>query len=257
MGEHRGDLPYIGNNDLSETVLPACYIQRMSMRSVWGVAIGALIAASIPTGANAAAVSAIQTANGPVFGWTSSPFFAALNQSAAVGWSFQVLSSDLNVVSVGVFDDQNGLADAHELGIWDSSHALLLDVTVPAGTAGTLINSYRYTDVSPITLTAGGTYFIAAFYPGKATTSAAQDHLLINSNQTYSGVQFVNSVQTFLGVGIPFGFPSQNAGVNQGVFGPNFRFDVAAAAPEPASSSLAGVAIILLGSMLRRSSRRR
>ncbi len=224
----------------------------MTLRVPRATAVVALLLASIP-GARAAAVSAIQTDNAPVFSWfASTDTFALSGQSAAVGWSFQVLGSDLDVVSVGVFDNQNGLMDAHELGIWDSSDTLLVDVTVPAGTSGTLIDGYRYIDIGPITLTAGDTYFIAAFYPAKFSTSAPQDHVLANSSQTYDGVEFLNSVQTLLGPGIPFGFPNQNAGVNQGVFGPNFQFTTITATPEPSTVCAAGAAMLLLAGMLRR-----
>jgi hypothetical protein len=216
-------------------------------------AVVALLLASIP-GARAAAVSAIQTDNGPVFSWFApTDTFALSGQSAAVGWSFQVLGSDLDVASVGVFDDQNGLQDAHEVGIWDSSQTLLVDVTAPAGTSGTLIDGYRYIDISPITLTAGDTYFIAAFYPAKFSTTAPQDHVLANSSQTYDGVEFLNSVQTLQGTGIPFGFPNQNAAVNEGVFGPNFQFTTAVTAtPEPSTVCAAGAAMLLLAGVLRR-----
>ena len=66
--------------------------------------------------------------------------------SGTWGYSFTVGDQGLSVSSLGLYDykgDQHGgLSAAHPVGIWDPVGSLLVSVTVPAGTSGTLEASY-------------------------------------------------------------------------------------------------------------------
>ena len=84
-----------------------------------------------------------------------------------IGNEFTVDGSDIQVNSLGVWDQaDDGLAESHEVGLWDSLGALVVSATVPSGTAGALEDSYRYVNLgSSVTLLAGQSYRIAALYP--------------------------------------------------------------------------------------------
>ena len=83
-----------------------------------------------------------------------------------LGWEFAA-DMPITVTSLGVWDDGNdGLRDAHAVGIWTSnaSQTLLVSTTVPSGTSAPSDAGYRYVDLTqPITL-AAGSYVIGAFF---------------------------------------------------------------------------------------------
>ena len=93
------------------------------------------------------------------------------------------------VTSLGYYDFQaNGLAEAHPVGIFSSTGTLLASATVPAGTAGTLLESFRYVPISALTLPAG-TYTIGGF------TSSTLDVIAIAATtiNTIPGVTYLGS----------------------------------------------------------------
>ncbi len=192
-----------------------------------------------------AEISAVQTSNGSPAKWAGG--FATLNTSATVGWSFQIQGSDLNVDALGIFANAgSALADSHQIGLWTSAGVLVAEATIPSDTASTLVGDYRFVSITPVTLTAGDDYVIGAFYPAKASVDTPQEYVIANSGQTYSGVTFLNSLQSPLGPSGSFEFPTVNSGVNQGTFGPNFEFSEAdATVPEPATAVLLGSALLL------------
>jgi cysteine-rich repeat protein len=86
------------------------------------------------------------------------------------GWQFQTTTS-VTVSALGVYDSSNGpgpvttgdgLNFAIPVGLYDSACAQLASVTVPAGTTATLIADYRYVGITPLVLSAGQTYRVAA-----------------------------------------------------------------------------------------------
>jgi cysteine-rich repeat protein len=86
------------------------------------------------------------------------------------GWQFQTTAS-VTVSALGVYDSSdgdgpvmpgNGLNFAIPVGLYDSGCTQLASVTVPAGTAATLISDYRYVGIAPLVLAAGQTYRVAA-----------------------------------------------------------------------------------------------
>lgn len=85
------------------------------------------------------------------------------------GYRFSV--STTTIGSLGIFDyGKNGLSQSHEVGLWNSSGTLLDSVTVPAGTAGTLVESqntvdgWRFSTLSSPVELAAGDYVLGAFY---------------------------------------------------------------------------------------------
>ncbi len=174
----------------------------------------------------AATVPAVQTANADSIDWRR---FIGADQSASIGWSFSVGNKDVELDALGIYDDgMDGMVDAHAVGIWTNGGTLLAQTTVPSGTAGTLVGSYRYTALpTPITLTAGQTYVIGTYFgpvAGACSGSACGDIFLYNGPETYDPrITFLQSRQTrsIAGTGI-LAFPNLDAGVAEAFFGPNF-----------------------------------
>jgi hypothetical protein len=187
--------------------------------------------------ANASSVAAVQTTDGTAFTWRN---IIGANQSATIGWSFQVGAQNLELDALGMFD---------------SGGTLLSQVTVPAGITATLVGGYRYESVTPITLTAGSMYFIGAYFGPVIDRcgTACGDASLVFGSETYApGITFLLSNQTraIIGAG-PLNFPGLDAEIPEGFFGPNFLIGMPDATPTPEPASLAcaslGVATLLIG----------
>lgn len=84
------------------------------------------------------------------------------NSAGTVGWEFTA-NADLYVTALGYFNyySNTGLVEDHDVGIYNSTGALLDSATVNAGTGERLDGDFRYTDVSSFELLAGNTYIIA------------------------------------------------------------------------------------------------
>jgi len=139
------------------------------------------------------------------------------------GWEFS-LSSAVVITNLGIFAalPATGLGEAHAIGVWDSSGNLLVSGTVPAGTAGTLLNSFFYVPV-PNTFLPPGTYIIAAEYD-MTNTDFMYANLAAASFSTASPVTFMQNEAGGNGVNVlthpTFSYPPQE----DGWFGPNFQF---------------------------------
>lgn len=74
------------------------------------------------------------------------------------GWDFfnnspYGSSNYMAVTQLGVFDQGgDGLANAHEIGIWAANGTLLASTTIPAGTVAPLVDGYRYMPITPVLL---------------------------------------------------------------------------------------------------------
>lgn len=191
--------------------------------SVW-FAVLFVVAGLFSLGARAAVTPAIQTSNLPTevtFGG-----FAGAISSATIGWSFTVGARPITVSQLGIYDSGgNGLAESHEVGLWTGDgSSLLRSTTIPASTSATLSGAYRYVPITPVTLNAGQTYVIGAFY-----SVQSGDNIITYSSQSYAPqLSFTQSRQSVLSPGQTFGFPNLDAWLAQGVFGPNFMLDCAA-----------------------------
>lgn len=88
-----------------------------------------------------------------------------LNSDFSIGWRFQV-NTNIAITSLGVYDENSdGLNSSHPVGLYNDAGILLASVTVPSGTAGTLVNNFRYANLgSTLYLTSGQIYRVAALH---------------------------------------------------------------------------------------------
>ncbi|OJW22004.1 MAG: hypothetical protein BGO49_14565 [Planctomycetales bacterium 71-10] len=162
------------------------------------------------------------------------------NSSTTLGWTFTAESA-VRVAALGYFDEAgDGLAEAHEVGIFDAGGTLLVSATVPSGAGGSLADGFRYVAIAPFVLSAG-TYTI-----GGAIGAAASDPVAYN----VSGLASASPITIPTGAGryteagayTSLSFPDlvyPPQAPYDGYFGPNFQFT---AVPEPS-----GLALLALG----------
>jgi hypothetical protein len=142
----------------------------------------------------ASATAAVETPNGTSLTWRG---IIGADRSAATGWSFLAGSQDLEVDALGIFDqDGDGLEDAHPTGIWTSGGTLLAQVTVSPGTGGNLVASYRYASLAPLTLAAGQTYVLGAYFGPVVDRcgSACGDAQLVFGTETFAPRHHIRAV---------------------------------------------------------------
>lgn len=187
----------------SSKVLP-----RFSLRLAPSLFVAALIAfCPLATRANMIALS-----------FTGGGLVAA-GADQTFGWAF-TLTSPVLLTDLGVFDFPDrfppGLAESHLVTVWTTTGIQVAQGTVPSGTSGTLVDSFRYSSIAPVLLAAGD-YTIGAFYisgsrdfvPYLATTVTTA------AGATYDGSRFGN------GNAFPQGDPANHP---NSYFGPNFQF---------------------------------
>lgn len=183
------------------------------------------------------------TASAGTIAFTGGGLFTLSDSRAfTTGWGFS--TSGLTVTALGYFDDgQDGLLNAHDVGIFAADGTLLVSATVPQGVAGTLNADWRFVEITPFTLDAGS-YVIGGFSNGYdpivvAGAASASPEITLGSLSWY----------TFGG---SLSFPTSTGNV---YLNPNFEFDrvvtPATATPEPSTFAL-GVAIGLVALRLRR-----
>jgi hypothetical protein len=170
-----------------------------------------------------------------------------INSQETAGWNFTVSGGSISVTDLGVFDSgQTGLDYSHQVGIWNSSGQLLVSGTVPAGTAGTLVNQFYYVSVTT-TVLGPGTYDIGANYtqyPGST------DNYLANASgfNTATGIKFNMAEYSADNSGGLLTDPNSISAsfFTNGVFGPNFEFSAATttAVPEPCTMLLLGSGLV-------------
>src|SRR5215472_7013304 len=85
------------------------------------------------------------------------------NPPFTLGWEFTVTGT-IQVNDLAFYDNgEDGLADSHQLGLWNSTGTLLASGTVLAGTASPLVNQWREVAVSPVQL-GPGNYFVGGLF---------------------------------------------------------------------------------------------
>ena len=151
------------------------------------------------------------------------------------GWQFTT-NADISVTALGFFDDaQNGLTEAHDVGIFSAAGTLLASATVPSGVAAPLVNQFRYVAIAPLLLTSGQTFRIGAVYnSGADLLVITATGLAVDPAITKSPLRFVINSATLAD-------PTQTSAGN-GSFGPNFDF-VLAATGAPEINGLSSVAL--------------
>lgn len=176
---------------------------------------------------------------------TEDPTWVINNSDWMLGYSF-VVNSPITVVSLGIWDFQSdGLAAPHDVGFWNSSGTLLASATVPAGSAGMLNSGFRFAPISPLVLTVGATYFVAAEVTVAAGDTWTVDPLVFNvaPEITYDSRRYQGYVGTLL-------FPNLVGSNSIGYFGGNFEF-VPSAVPEPGTFTLLALGGLALAGFRR------
>jgi hypothetical protein len=163
------------------------------------------------------------------------------------------------VTALGVYDfgaaGGGEWATDHEVGLWTDSGTLLDEVTVTSSDPESQDsggNEIRWVTLStPLDLSAGLTYDIAAYYP---TSSRYMDPvgILDNSVTTDSAITYGQS----LGAedDEAFTFPETPGEYSPSYFGPNFQIE---SAPEPSMLALFGISIITLLGLQRQRAQRK
>ncbi len=164
--------------------------------------------------------------------------------TATFGYAFNITAA-VTVTHLSVWDSNiNGLAQSHEVGIWNSGGGLLASAIVGSGTSATLLGEFRLVDIPDFVLPVGTDYTVGAFM------SVQGDDIAMNwtSSATAPGVTFLQGrFGTANGPNGPIDMLSRPtdtfAGVTNGLVGGSFV--VAAVnnvnAPEPGSLALLGV----------------
>lgn len=207
-------------------------------------AAAALLAAASTASPSAAAIISIPPGTPALtFGATGTDGAS----SATRGWSF-TLGNEINVTALGFYDSgSNGLAETHQVGIWDTAGTLLV-----SGTVGNdvLISKFRYTTVlSGITDLQPGDYRLGGL--GSANNSNRRG-VSLSDTTLASGVTYTGSLSN----GDPGTFsdpstPTTSLGYDVGYFGPDFLF-TPVAVPEPAPLAIFAVAGLAMGLMRRK-----
>ena len=153
------------------------------------------------------------------------------------GWEFNVLS-ETRVDQLGFFDSGNdGLSESHEVGIWDPGGSLLRSATISAGSGATLIDGFRYVDISDVLLPAATGYVIG--------TNNMDVDPMISQATSISTVSTITWVQNLYAPGSSGALtkPTTNSSGYKSFFGPNFTTTV----PEPASIAVFGLFLAVMG----------
>jgi len=158
------------------------------------------------------------------------------NVSCTFGYSLTLGGSDASVTQLGVWDQGNdGLAEAHSVGLWTSTGTLLASAIVPSGTSASLYNGFRYMNIAPLNLSAGTTYVLGIY-----------DNALNTDEITFQQTVTLGSDIASIGApllldGADLAFPTTSIGGNaEGFFGPNAMLSVSAV-PEPSTLALAAM----------------
>jgi hypothetical protein len=195
-------------------------------------------AITLKAGAQMEAMPGYVVFNNPDF----TPVYAVIN--GPVGWTFQPLT-DISVTALGMFD---GLPANLEVGLWNSSGTLLVSETIDENIIS--FNQSRYESITPVALTAGQTYYLAAFSP-----SGEFQALTLSPNLVPPDGMAIMSPDIQLGSvatennGV-FQFPDNVQGVaDSAIIAANFEFAVA---PEPATLAIVGAGLSVLLAARRR-----
>ena len=198
--------------------------------------------------AHATENQAILTANGPSY--TFFPAITISGNGGTVGWAFKVAAgTDLSVDYLGLYDKGDvALLSSHPVELWDSNHNLLAQVTIPSGVGANYLSGYTYQALgNSVTLNAGNTYYVGAYYP-----SGSGDEILVTgtTQQFNTNITFLNPQQTsFDPTQTSIAFPnianSPTGTYKEGWFGPTFQFTTTVI-PEPSTNALLTISLVVL-----------
>jgi hypothetical protein len=172
------------------------------------------------------------------------------------GYDFTVGSTALSVTALGLWDGPSpnaigdGFVDQHQVGLWTNNGfnpgTLLASITIPAGTAASLIGGFRYVDLqTPVILLPGTSYVVGAFFlnaTDPVTNDVGGNHAGYDPAVTEGDARARTSLS--------FGYPGSDDGPGA-LVGPNALFTlVPNGNGVPESGATAGLMAIAVGGLL-------
>jgi hypothetical protein len=174
--------------------------------------------------------------DGAAITFTSSPNNFT-NGTWSLGWEFTT-SAPINVTALGFYNatlngGSSGLnagCMCGEVGIYNATGTLLVSAIVT--NSDPALSFFNYASISPIALSAGGTYYVAA------ETGLADYTFYTTGFSVNPGIDFVQDAYFFSST---LAFPAYSVGITAadggGFFGPNFKVNVS----EPSTLTLLSV----------------
>ena len=178
---------------------------------------------------------AASTANAAIAITSYTPGTEATNGAWSLGWEFRVGSNPITVTSLGVYDDgANGLAESHDVGIYDLSGNLLISGTVNPG--DTLNGMFRYTSVAATALSANTNSVVTA------TTGSENYGYFPTSISFDPAISYVvDRYVSGAGLAFPTNSSGHNGSPDHAWFGGTFGFNESSSVPEPATLAIWGL----------------
>ena len=162
-----------------------------------------------------------------------------------LGWEF-TLTQSLTVTHLGIFDiDADGLAERHQVAIWDTAQSLLAQATVTSGDLAMASSSssgrWLFASLANSLVLGPGTYVIGADYVTGIDKVMTSGVISMAPGLTFVQGRFVSTPTS------GFDFPNSTFPTSGGHFGPNM-LTAAPPVPEPGTllllgSALAGLAV--------------